>query len=62
MSDRDLLTHYPDGHLDEMKKFDFKLLDQRSYGLSRSYAVCPNYSDEITQELIRRYLRRLAAM
>src|SRR2546423_13008218 len=47
LSQRDLISHYNDGHIDEMKHFDFKLLDARSYGLGRSYPVCPNYSDEL---------------
>jgi len=60
MEEKDLLSHYPDGHIEEMKDFDFKLLDKRSYDLGRTYPVCPNYSDAMTRELITRYLGRLA--
>ena len=28
-----------------MVEFDLELLDKRSYGLGRSYDLCPNYSD-----------------
>jgi hypothetical protein len=42
-----------------MKEFDFKLLDQRSYGLNRTYPECPNYSDQFTQQAIE---KRLAAL
>ena len=47
-----LTTLYPDGHIEEMKTFDFDLLDKRSYGLGRTYPECPNYSDEFTQQAI----------
>jgi len=32
MTENALMTLYPDSRIEEMKKFDFKLLDQRSYG------------------------------
>ena len=47
-----LATLYPDGHIEEMKIFDFELLDKRSYGLGRAYPECPDYSDEFTQRAI----------
>ena len=52
---------YPDGHIEEMKDFDFALLDKRSYGLGRTYPECPNYSDEFTREVIEEKLSGLAA-
>jgi hypothetical protein len=39
-----------------MVTFDAALLDQRSYGLGRSYPECPNYSDALTRGLIDRHL------
>ena len=54
-----LATLYPDSHIEEMKNFDFALLDQRSYGLGRAYPECPNYSDEFTREVIEKRLSEL---
>ena len=56
-----LKTLYPDGHIDEMKQFDAVLLDERSYGLSRAYSECPNYSDEFTQRTIAKRLSELSS-
>jgi len=42
-----------------MVEFDLELLDKRSYGLGRSYDLCPNYSDETTAKIIEKYLARL---
>ena len=42
--------------IDEMKAFDLTLLDKRSYGLGRSYGLCPNYSDETTATIIEKHL------
>ena len=56
-----LVTLYPEGHIEEMKNFDFALLDKRSYGLGRTYPDCPNYSDEFTREVIEKRLSVLAA-
>jgi hypothetical protein len=39
-----------------MKKFDFELLDKRSYGLRRTYPECPNYSDTFPQQVIAKQL------
>jgi hypothetical protein len=56
----DFLTSlYPDGHVDEMKEFDFGLLDKRSYGLGRTYPECPDYSDKFTQQAIEKSLSEL---
>jgi hypothetical protein len=55
-----LRTLYSDGHIEEMKQFDFALLDKRSYGLRRSYPECPNYSDEFTRRIIANRLSALA--
>lgn len=54
-----LATLYPDGHIEEMEKFDFELLDKRSYGLGRTCPECPNYSDEFTQRAIEKRLSEL---
>jgi hypothetical protein len=54
-----LTTLYPDGHIEEMKTFDFDLLDRRSYGLGRTYPECSNYSDEFTQRAIETRLSEL---
>jgi hypothetical protein len=50
---------YPGSHIDEMKQFDWNLLDKRSYSLARSYSTCPNYSDEFTQRVIAEHLNAL---
>jgi hypothetical protein len=55
-----LHTLFPDGHIDEMKDFDFALLDKRSYGLGRTYPECLNYSDEFTRAAIDKHLSELA--
>ena len=54
-----LTAHYPDGHVEEMKRFDFDLLDKRSYGLGRTYSECPNYSDKFTRQVIEKRLSEL---
>ncbi len=54
-----LTAHYPGGHIEEMKQFDFGLLDKRSYGLGRTYPECPNYSDEFTRQAIETRLSEL---
>ena len=59
ISERTLLVLYPKSRIDEMTKFDLKLLDKRSYGLNRDYPLCPNYSDETTNRLINKYLATL---
>jgi len=51
----------PDSRIDEMKEFDLKLLDRRSYGLSRNYPECPNYTDDFTLAAIKRRLAVLPA-
>lgn len=52
-----LLQQYAPGtRLDEMIQFDITRLDKWSYGLTRDYPVCPNYSDEATLRLIKRHL------
>jgi hypothetical protein len=45
--------------LDEMKSFDYDLLDKRSYSLARTYRMCPNYSDDTTRSIIARHLKEL---
>ena len=55
-----LLSHYgPTARIEDMPSFDLGLLDKRSYGLNRTYQLCPNYSDETTARIIERYLARL---
>jgi len=55
-----LLKQYAAGtHLDEMRQFDLKRVDKWSYGLGRTYELCPNYSDELTAALIKRHLAML---
>jgi hypothetical protein len=52
-----LLREFPDGdRIEEMRNFDLSLLDKRSYSLKRSYALCPNYSDEVTSKIIDKHL------
>jgi hypothetical protein len=52
-----LLENFRRGdRIEEMVEFDPALLDQRSYGLGRSYELCPNYSDETTTRIIEKYL------
>ena len=59
MTEKFLSSRYPDGHIEEMKDFDFQLLDKRSYGLGRTYSECPNYSDEFTRQVIEKRLSEL---
>ncbi len=59
MTEEFLMTLYSDIHIDEMKNFDFELLDKRSYGLGRTYGECPNYSDEFTRQTIEKHLSEL---
>ena len=59
MTPTKLLQIYPNCDVDEMTRFDLKLLDKRSYGLGREYPSCPNYSDEITARLIAACLEKI---
>jgi hypothetical protein len=59
IAEEPLLHLYSDSHIEEMQKFDLKLLDQRSYGLKRDYPVCPNYSDAWTAKAIEQCLSAL---
>jgi hypothetical protein len=54
-----LATLYPGSRIEAMTTFDFKLLDQRSYGLDRNYPECENYSDEFTRKVIDQRLEEL---
>jgi hypothetical protein len=56
-----LLNLHPNSRIEEMPDFDHQLLDERSYGLNRSYPACPNYSDEFTQSTIDKHLSRLSS-
>lgn len=56
-----LLKIFPNSRVEEMKEFDFNLLDKRSYGLGRSYPECSNYSDDFTREMIRKRLDSIRA-
>jgi hypothetical protein len=59
ITDQAVKKLFPGCRLDEMKDFDYKLLDKWSYGLGRKYQNCPNYSDKTTTTLIDRYLDTL---
>jgi hypothetical protein len=60
MSAAELLKKFRAGDwIDEMKDFDFALLDKRSYSLRRSYELCPNYSDKTTAKIIAKHLDQL---
>lgn len=55
-----LLREFRKGNrLEEMVDFDLSLLDKWSYGLGRSYELCPNYSDEVTANIIEKHLALL---
>lgn len=57
ISGETLLRQYDPGtQLEEMKQFDFQRLDKWSYGLGRSYELCPNYSDDATARMIEECL------
>ena len=49
----------PKDRIEEMVEFNLELLDKRSYGLNRSYGLCPNYSDETTARIIEKHLTLL---
>jgi len=56
-----LLREFRDGdRIEEMLNFDLSLLDKRSYSLKRSYELCPNYSDEVTANIIDKHLALLS--
>ena len=60
MSGATLLRQFGAGRrIEEMVEFDLALLDKRSYGLGRSYGLCPNYSDETTRKIVARHLGML---
>lgn len=55
-----LLREFRDGdRIEDMETFDYSLLDKRSYSLKRSYELCPNYSDEVTAQIIEKHLVQL---
>ena len=59
MSEQQLRALYPHP-IEEMVKFDRQRLDQLVGGLDRDhYPECPNYSQELTNTLIDKYLARL---
>jgi hypothetical protein len=60
LPEQELTKLWSGSHIEEMKTFDLKLLDKRSYGLKRGYPVCPNYSDQTTAKLIAKCLADLA--
>ena len=59
MSEESLVGLWADSHVEVMTQFDVALLDRRSYGLRRSYPICPNYSDDLTAQIIRKHLDKL---
>jgi hypothetical protein len=54
-----LALQFPASHIEEMKQFDLKILDQNAGGLDRKYETCPNYSDTETSKLIESHLALL---
>jgi hypothetical protein len=60
MTDSILLSKFPNSRIEEMKKFDQKLLENNAGGLNRRYPNCPNYSSEITEKIIEKYLTILS--
>jgi len=57
MSGATLLGQFGTGRrIEEMNEFNMVLLDKRSYGLGRSYNLCPNYSDDTTTRIVTNYL------
>lgn len=60
ISSATLLREFRSGdRIEDMEVFDFSLLDKRSYSLKRSYPLCTNYSDEITENIIAKHLAQL---
>ena len=59
ISERALLMVYPGSRIDDMIDYDLKLLDHWSYGLSRQFPLCPNYSEARTKQLIHNCLESL---
>jgi hypothetical protein len=59
VSERALLKQFPSTRIEEMKKFDLKLLDRNAGGLNRNYPKCPDYSDDTTAKLIDQHLSLL---
>jgi hypothetical protein len=63
VSEAKLLALYDDhDRIEEMVEFDLSLLDRRVGGLNQErYAWCPNYSDNLTAEVIAKHLALLAS-
>jgi hypothetical protein len=62
MTEQQLQALYPSHPIEEMVEFDQNLLDQRVGGLDRDfYSECPNHSEDLTVELIEKYLALLAS-
>jgi len=59
VTERTLRLQFPGSRIEEMKKFDLKILDKNSGGLSRDYPNCPNYSANTTSKLIESHLALL---
>jgi hypothetical protein len=59
MTKEHLVGLWAGSHVRVMKRYDFVTLNRMSYGLGRSYPVCPNYSDVVTTGLIRKHLGQL---
>ena len=55
-----LLREFRKGNfIEEMVNYDFAVLDERSHSLKRSYELCPDYSDEVTANIIEKHLALL---
>ena len=47
--------------IEEMKIYNYQLLDERSYGLNRTYPrFCPNFNIEELKQIISTYLDKMA--
>jgi hypothetical protein len=51
-----LLQLYSGSRIDEMAEFNLTLLEQRAFGLTRSYPDCPEYSNPTAERLIASHL------
>jgi hypothetical protein len=62
ISHQQLRTLYPDFPIEDMVEFDRNRLDRLVGGLDHDYyPECPNYSEDLTVQLIEKHLARLAS-
>ncbi len=62
MTESVLLMQFPNCRIEDMKEFKLSLLEKNSGGLSRKYKYCPNYSNDLTIKLIKKYLTILSML